>query len=83
MEKQYYLISCEEREENNIGVIADRRDMKGKLREVLQRHFDDLAFDVHRIEPTGRVYDKKFIAHCTDWVGEEIKVQLEHTILYD
>lgn len=83
MEKTYYLISCEEHEENNIGVIADRRDMKGKLRNVLQGYFDDVEIEVHDIEKVGKDYEKKFVAHCTDYCGTEFEVQLESTVLFD
>lgn len=83
MEKTYYLISCEDREENNIGVVADRRDMKGRLQDILRTYFDDEEIEVHSIEQSGKDYEKKFIAECTDYCGTEFTVQLEQTILFD
>lgn len=83
MEKTYYLISCEEREENNIGVIADKRGLSEHLEEILQRNFDDDTITVRNIASVGKDYEKKFVVNCKDGEGYKFKVQLEQTILFD
>lgn len=78
-----YLISCEDREESDMGLMRDSRNTSERLQKILRRYFEDESIKVLSLEIQGKEVCGRFEAKCVDGEGDEFTVQLEKTDVWE